>query len=173
VVEGAIKAFRRRRSDIKSPAGWMHSAIKNLWYAPSIPNKSPDVRQSSGEAPIAQAFEALTETREGWEWDEEDPEGEERREQGAGADGLNLEETPGVTHPEMCDLIEDLGQPDLGWETTHRLGERDPLFVPTKELANWAYFRRNSGRERFQKAARRVVNLRARHEGRDSPIGGE
>ncbi len=173
VVEGAIKAFRRRRSDIKSPAGWMHSAIENLWYAPSIPNKSPDVRQSSGEAPIAQAFEALTETREGWEWDEEDPEGEERREQDAGADSLNLQEIPGVTHPEMCDLIEDLGQPDLGWETTHRLGERDLLFVPTKELANWAYFRRNSGRERFQKAARRVINLRARHEGRDSPIGGE
>ena len=172
VVEGAIKAFRRRRSDIKSPVRWMHSAIKDLWFAPSIPNKSPDVRQSSGEAPIAQAFEALTETREGWEWDEEDPEGEKRREQDAGADSLNLEETPGVTHPEMCDLIEDLRQPDPGWQTVERQG-RNPLFVPTKELANWAYFRRDSGSEQFQKAARRVVNLRARHEGRDSPLGGE
>jgi hypothetical protein len=172
VVEGAIKAFRQRRSDIKNPVGWMHSAIKDLWFAPSIPNKSPDVRQSSGEAPIAQAFEALTETREGWEWDEEDPEGEEQ-ERGTGGGSLNLEETPGVTHPEMCDLIEDLRQPDPGWETTHRPGGRDPLFVPTKELANWAYFRRDSGSEQFQKAARRVVNLRARHEGRDSPLSGE
>ncbi|MCS3701912.1 hypothetical protein GGQ20_003255 [Salinibacter ruber] len=173
VVEGAIKAFRRRRSDIKSPAGWMHSAIEDLWFAPSIPNKSPDVRQSSGEAPIARAFEALTETREGWEWDEEDPGGEKRRERDAGGDSLNLEETPGVTHPEMCKLIENLGQPDPDWETAQRPGGRDPLFVPTKELANWAYFRLGSGSEQFQKAARRVVNLRARHEGRDSPIGGD
>ena len=150
----------------------MHSAIKDLWFAPSIPNKSPDVRQSSGEAPIAQAFEALTETREGWEWDGEGSEGEERREQDAGADSLNLKETPGVTHPEMCDLIEDLRQPDPGWETVERQG-RNPLFVPTKELANWACFRRDSGSEQFQKAARRVVNLRARHEGRDSPLSGE
>jgi hypothetical protein len=45
--------------------------------------------------------------------------------------------------------------------------------APTKELANWAYFRRDSGSEQFQKAARWVVNLRARHEGRDSPISGE
>jgi hypothetical protein len=50
---------------------------------------------------------------------------------------------------------------------------QDPLFVPTKELTNWAYFRRDSGSEQFQKAARRVVNLRARHEGRDSPLSGE
>ncbi|MCS4162514.1 hypothetical protein GGP94_002958 [Salinibacter ruber] len=173
VVEGAVRAFRRRRSDIKGPAGWMHSAIKELWFAPSIPNKSPDVRRSSGEAPIARAFEALTETREGWEWDEEDSEGEKRREQDAGGDSLNLEETPGVTHSEMCELIENLGQPDPDWETAQRPGEWDPLFVPTKELANWAYFRLGSGSEQFQKAARRVVNLRARHEGRDSPIGGD
>ncbi|MCS3648524.1 hypothetical protein [Salinibacter ruber] len=172
VVEGAIKAFRRRRSDIKNPAGWIHSAIKDLWFAPSIPNKSPDVRQSSGEAPIARAFETLSETREGWEWDKEGSEGGERREQGAGTDSLNLEETPGVTHPEMCDLIEDLGQPDPGWETIERRG-KNLLFVPTKELANWAYFRLGSGSDQFQKAARRVVNLRARHEGRDSPISGE
>ncbi len=172
VVEGAIKAFRQRRSDIKNPAGWMCSAIKNLWYAPSIPNKSPDVRQSSGEDPIAHAFDNLTETREGWEWDDEDPRGEERREQGAGADSLNLEETPGVTHPEMCDLIDELGQPDPGWETIERQ-RKNPLFVPTKELANWACSRWNSGSEQFQKAARRVVNLRARHEGRDSPLSSE
>jgi hypothetical protein len=72
----------------------------------------------------------------------------------------------------MCELIEDLGQPDPGWETIERQ-RKNPLFVPTKELANWAYFRLGSGSEQFQKAARRVVNLRARHEGRDSPLSSD
>jgi hypothetical protein len=71
----------------------------------------------------------------------------------------------------MCDLIDDLGQPGPDWETAQRPG-RDPLFVPTKELANWAYLRRDAGSERFQEAARRVVTLRARHEGRESPLNG-
>lgn len=168
VVEGAVKAFRRRQSEINNPAGWMHSAIENLWFAPSIPNKSPDVRQSSGEAPIAKAFEALTEKRQGWEWDEAEEESANRNETGE-ARGLDVEPTAGVTHPEMCDLIEDLGQPPKDWETVERCG-KNPLFVPTKELANWAYFRRDSGNERFQEAARRVVNLRARHEDREFPI---
>jgi hypothetical protein len=73
----------------------------------------------------------------------------------------------------MCDLIDSLGQSPEDWETVDRIGRQDPLFVPTKELANWAYFRLGSGSEQFQKAARRVVNLRARHEGRDSPLSGE
>jgi hypothetical protein len=176
VVEGAIKAFRRRKTDIGNPAGWMHAAIQNLWFGPSIPNKSPNVQQSSGSAPIAQAFEALTEKREGWEWDGEGPEAEEgsggaRSSEGPG--GLDVEPTAGVTHPEMCDLIEDLGQPGPDWEPIERPGNQNPLFVPTKELANWAYFRRDSRSERFQEAARRVVNLRARHEGWESPLSGD
>jgi hypothetical protein len=181
VIENTIKKFRRRRSDIDNPAGWMHAAIDELWFGPSIANKSPNVQQSSGQQssgsnPIAQAFEALTEKREGWEWDGEGPEGAEssggaKSSEGAGA--LDTEPTAGVTHPEMCDLIEDLRQPDLDekmWEPIERPGNRDPLFVPTKELANWAYFRWDSGSEQFQEAARRVVNLRARHEGRKSPL---
>jgi hypothetical protein len=176
VVEGAIKAFRRRKTDIGNPAGWMHAAIQNLWFGPSIPNKSPNVQQSSGSAPIAQAFEALTEKREGWEWDGEGPEAEEgsggaRSSEGPG--GLDVEPTAGVTHPEMCDLIEDLGQPGPNWEPIERPGNQNLLFVPTKELANWAYFRRDSRSERFQEAARRVVNLRARHEGWESPLSGD
>jgi len=172
VVEGAVKAFRRRKSGIDSPAGWMYSAIENLWFGPSIPNKSPDVRESSGEAPIAQAFEALTENTEGWEWGEEEgPEGGGRPEGSGEPGGLDVGQTVGITHPEMCDLIEDLRQPGPGWETVDRPG-KNPLFVPTKELANWAYRRRNSGSERFQEAARKVVTLRARHEGRESPLSG-
>jgi len=163
VVEGAIKAFRQRKSDIGNPAGWMYSAIENLWFGSSIPNKSPDVRQSGGEAPIARAFESLTEKREGWEWDEGDEE--------SGSEGLETEPTVGVTHPEMCDLIEDLRRPDGDWETVDRPG-KNPVFIPSKKLANWAYFRRDQGSQQFQEAAREVVNLRARHEGRKSPIGG-
>jgi hypothetical protein len=53
----------------------------------------------------------------------------------------------------MCDLIEDLRQPDPDWETAHR-PRQDLLFMATKKLTNWAYNRRDSGSERFQKAAR-------------------
>jgi hypothetical protein len=178
VIENTVKAFRRQRSDIENPAGWMHTALKQNWYGPSIPNKSPNVQQSTSSNPIAQAFEALTERREGWEWDGEGPEeaggpGGARSSEEPG--GLDVEPTVGVTHPEMCDLIEDLGQPSLDgkmWETADRPG-RDLLFVPTRELANWAYFRRDTGSERFQEAVRRVVNLRARHEDRESPLSGD
>ncbi|WP_158704989.1 helix-turn-helix domain-containing protein [Salinibacter altiplanensis] len=176
VVEGAIREYRRRKSDIENPAGWMYSAIDGLWFGPTIPNKSPDVRQSSGSAPIAQAFEALTEKHQGWEWDEDGSREESSREGGTknleGGEPGGLEQTVGVTHTEMCDLIEDLRQPGPDWETAQRQG-RDPLFVPTKELANWAYFRRDSGSDQFQEAARRVVNLRARHEGRKSPLSAD
>lgn len=169
VVEGAVKAFRRRRSEIKNPAGWMHSAIENLWFAPTIPNKTPDVRQSSGTgSPIAQAFENLTEKQEGWEWGEEERQQARASEEG----GLDVEQTAGITHPEMCDLIDTLSVSAGRFETVDRPGE-NPLFVPTKELANWAYFNREEGSEAFRKAARRIVNLRARHEGRESPISGE
>ncbi|WP_103021010.1 type IV toxin-antitoxin system AbiEi family antitoxin domain-containing protein [Salinibacter altiplanensis] len=179
VVEGAIREFQRQKADIENPAGWMYSAIDEVWFGPTIPNKSPDVRQSSGRqpngsAPIAQAFKALTEKHQGWEWDEDgDGSCEESSREGGtknpeGKRG-GLEQTVGVTHTEMCDFIEDLRQPSPDWETAQRQG-RDPLFVPTKELANWAYFRRDSGSEQFQEAARRVVNLRARHEDRESPL---
>jgi hypothetical protein len=171
VVEGAVKAFRRRRSDIENPAGWMHAAINDLWFGASIPNKSPNVQRSGGSAPIAQAFRALTEENEGWEWEGEGSE-EAKSSEGPGEPGgLDTRPTAGITHPEMCDLIEDLGQPGPDWETAQRPGQ-DPLFVPTKELANWAYLRRDAGSERFQEAARRVVTLRARHEGRESPLNG-
>lgn len=172
VVQGAVRAFQRRRSDIDNPAGWMYSAIEGLWFGPSIPNKSPSVRQSSGSGqPIARVFEDLTEKREGWEWDEngETAEGE-KLEEGSGS--LDSGQADGVTHSEMCGLIEDLGQPPCGWDTVDRPA-RDPLFLPSKELANWAYFRRDSGSDQFQEAARRVVNLRARHEGRESPLNAE
>jgi len=172
VVEGAIKAFRRRRSDIGNPAGWMCSAIEGLWFGPSTPNKSPSVRQSGGEAPIARAFEALTEKHEGWEWDENGETGEAKSAGEGEPVGLDTERAAGVNHSEMCDLIEALGQPGGDWETVDRPG-RDPLFVPSGELANWAYFRRDSGSEQFQKAARRVVNVRSRHEDRKSPLSGE
>jgi len=183
VVEEVIQEFRCRKSDIENPAGWTYSAIDGLWFGPTIPNKSPNVRQSSGRqssgsAPIAQAFEALTEQREGWEWDESGAgsreenfrEGDSKNPEGAGPGGL--EQTVGVTHTEMCDLIEDLRQPGPDWEPVERQGKK-PLFVPTKELANWAYFRRDSGSEQFQEAARQVVNLRARHEGRKSPLSAD
>jgi len=178
VVEGAVKAFRQRRSDIEDPAGWMHAAINDLWFGASIANKSPNVQQSTGANPIAQAFEALTEKSEGWEWGEEDSggaTGSGKATSSEGPDepgGLDVQPTAGVTHPEMCDLIEDLGKPGPDWETVDRQG-KNPLFVPTKELANWAYFRRDSGNEQFQEAAQRVVNLRARHEGRESALSGE
>jgi hypothetical protein len=171
VVQGAIKAFRRR-SDIDSPAGWMCSAIEELWFGPSIPNKSSSVRQSSGSRhPIARVFEDLTEKREGWEWDEngETAEGEKLEERSG---SLGSGQAEGVTHSEMCGLIEDLGQPPCDWDTVDRPGKA-PLFVPSTELANWAYFRRDSGSDQFQEAARRVVNLRARHEGRESPLSAE
>ena len=153
----------------------MYAAINQLWFGPSIANKSPNVQQSTGSNPIAQAFENLTEKREGWEWDEGDGEthdgGAKNLEGGGGHSGLDVKPTVGVTHPEMCDLIEDLGQPSGEWETVERDGA-NPLFFPSKELANWAYFRRTEGSKRFQEAARRVVHVRARHEGRESPIGG-
>jgi len=164
VIEGAVKAFRRRESDIDNPAGWMYAAINQLWFGPSIANKSPDVRQSDAEAPIARAFEALTEKKEGWEWDEgsEGP--------GNQGEGLETEPRAGVSHSAMCDLIDALRQPPYDWETIELEGQA--VFVPSKELANWAYFRRTEGSKRFQEAARRVVHVRARHKGRESPIGG-
>jgi len=172
VVQGAIKAFRRRRADIGNPAGWMYSAIEELWFGPSIPNKSPNVQQSGGpRQPIAKAFEALTGKREGWEWDEN---GEAAEAEGLEGDepGLDVGQVEGITHSEMCGLVEDLGQPPCDWDTVDRSGKA-PLFVPSKELANWAYFRQGSGSEKFQKAARRVVNLRACHEDRESPLSAE
>lgn len=162
VIEGTVKAFRRREPDITNPAGWMYAAINQLWFGPSVANKSPDVRQSDVENPIAKAFEALSKKREGWEWDE----GNEGPDQG---DGLETQPKAGVSHSEMCNLIEDLGQPPWDWETVDRSG-KDPLFVPSKRGANWSYFRHDSGSEAFQEAARRVVNVRARHEGRECPI---
>ena len=175
VVEGAIRVFRRRSPDVETPAGWMHQAIKNLWFGPSIADKSPDVRQSGGEAPIAKAFEALTEKQEGWEWDPDaDADADPGRSEAEtpGRAGLDAEPTIGVGHAEMCDLIQALGSGISAndFETVEREG-RDSLFVPSKELANWAYFRRDEGSDRFRQAAREVVTLRARHEGRPSPLG--
>lgn len=163
VVEGALKQFRRRRSDVDHPAGWICAAIENLWFGPSIANKSPTVRQSDAEAPIARAFEALTEKREGWEWDEGNG--------GPGNQGEGLETEPraGVSHSSMCDLIDALRQPPYDWKTIELEGQA--VFVPSKELANWAYAQlQNDGGEAFEEAARRVVQLRARHEGRECPI---
>jgi hypothetical protein len=137
VIEGAVKAFRRRESDIDNPGGWMYAAINQLWFGPSIPNASPD-RGSEGPDQ---------------------------------SDGLETQPKAGVSHSEVRSLIEDLGQPPWDWETVDRSG-KDPLFVPSKRGANWAYFRHDSGSEEFRAAARRVVNVRARHEGRKSPIGG-
>lgn len=165
VVEGAIQAFRRR-DGIRHPAGWMHQALKNLWFGPSIADKSPDVRESGGDRPIAKAFQALTEKREGWEWNADaEPSGQ------AGA-GLDAEPTTGVSHGEMAELIDALRQPPGDWETVERR-RQDPLFVPSKALANWAYRRRDAGSDRFREAARRIVILRARHEGRPSPLESE
>jgi hypothetical protein len=176
VVEGAIQALRRR-SGIDNPAGWLFSAIENLWFGPSIADKSPEVRQSSGEAPIAQAFQALTEKREGWEWDAASGQAGRDRAGSGHAESdhagrrpeLEAEPTPGVTHAEMTELVDVLRQPPGDWEPVDR-GARNPLFVPSKELANWAYRRRDAGSDRFQEAARKVVRLRARHEGRASPL---
>jgi hypothetical protein len=69
----------------------------------------------------------------------------------------------------MTELVDVLRQPPGDWEPVDR-GGRNPLFVPSKELANWAYRRRDAGSDRFQEAARKVVRLRARHEGRPSPL---
>jgi len=172
VVEGAIKEFRRRRSDIDNPAGSLRSAIDNLRFGPTLPDKSPNVQQSSGgETPIAQAFENLTEKHEGWEWDEEE-DTRRRGRSGSPDRGLNVEEITGATHSQMCDLIDTLSVTADHFETVDRPG-KNPLFVPSKELANWAYHRVDSGSERFQEAARRVVNLRARPEGRESPLSEE
>lgn len=165
VVEGAIQAFRRR-DGIRHPPRWMHQALKDLWFGPSIADKSPDVRESSGERPIARAFQALTERREGWEWDA-DAEPSNR----TGTE-LDAEPTTGVSHGEMAELIDALRQPSGDWETVEREGQ-PPLFVPSKELANWAYRRRDVGSDRFREAAREVVTLRARHEGRRSPLESE
>ena len=161
VVEGAIRAYRRQRADIDRPAGWLHTAIEKLWFGPSISNKSPDVRQSSGGDPIASAFEALVGQQEGWEWDA----GEQ--EKASGAEGLDVprEPTPGVTHARMIELIDELGQPPHGWEPVER-PDRDPLFVPTPELGNWAWRRQDTGDEAFQEAAERVVQIRKRYEDR-------
>jgi len=169
VVEEAIRAYRRRRNDIENPAGWLHAAIENLWFGASIPNKSPDVRQSGGADPIASAFEALVGQNEGWEWDagEEEP-NEGRSDTASGeADGLDVprEPTAGVTHSRMIELIDALEQPPHGWEPVEREG-RNPLFVPTPKLGNWAWRRRDTGNEAFQEAAGRVVQIRKRHEGR-------
>jgi hypothetical protein len=175
VVEGAVTAFRRR-DGIKNPAGWICSAIRNLWFGPRIPDKTPDVRQSSSSEPIAKAFQALTEKREGWEWDEDAPDSQNEGGKNFGGDpgGLGTGPTAGVSHAEMCDLVGELGRGITtgDFEKVDREG-RNPLWVPSKELANRAYRLRNSGSDRFQEAARRVVNLRARHEGRPSPIGGQ
>jgi len=172
VVEGALKAFRRRKSDIKNPAGWMCRAIEDLWFGPSIPNKSPNVQESSGGDPFKSFLEEAQKRQEGWEWDEsEGGEAPTAGEEEGGQSDLDAKPEAGVTHPEMCDLIDDLGKPPHDWETVDRPG-KNPLFVPSKDLANWAYSRRDSGSERFQEAARRVVNLRARHEKRDSPLSG-
>ena len=173
VVEGTLKAFRRRKSDIKNPAGWMCRAIEDLWFGPSIPNKSPNVQESSGGDPFRSFLKKAQKRREGWEWNEaERGETPTAREEEGGQSDLDAKPEAGVTHPEMCDLIDMLGQLPHEWETVERSG-KNPLFVPSKDLANWAYFRRDSGSERFQEAARRVVNLRARHEGEDSPLNGD
>lgn len=170
VVENTMKQFRQRRDQIDNPAGWMQTALDQLWFGPTIANKTPDVRESSGTpTPIAQLFEDLTQKKEGWEWDEDGSTGNAKNLGGGGGRGLNVDQTAGVTHTEMCDLIDDLGRPDHDWETVERPNS-NPLFVPSKQLANWAYFRRETGSEQFQTAARRVVNVRARHEGRESPI---
>ena len=172
VVEGALGLFRRRRSDIKHPAGWICAAIESLWFGPAVANKSPTVRQSDAEEPIARAFEALTEKREGWEWGEGSGPGSQ-------GEGLETEPRAGVSHSAMCDLIDALRQPPYDWETIEQEGQA--LFVPSKELANWAYRQyqqcrkegQDQGGEAFEEAARQVVHIRARHEGRKSPINGE
>ena len=161
VVEEAIRAYRRRRADIDRPAGWLYTAISELWFGSSIPNKAPDVRQSSSGDPIASAFEALVGQQEGWEWDA----GEQ--ETTVEAEGLDVpqEPTPGVTHSRMIELIDELGQPPHGWEPVERKG-RDPLFVPTPELGNWCWRRQDTGGEAFQEAAEQVVQIRRRYEDR-------
>jgi len=179
VVEGAIQAIRRR-SGINNPAGWLVAAIKNLWFGPSIADKSPDVRQSDESDPFAtalQEFQARTDEREGWEWDAGS--GQAGRDR-AGSDHaesnhagrrpeLDAEPTPGVTHAEMTELVDALRQPPCDWEPVRREG-RNPLFVPSKELANWAYRRWHDESGRFEEAARKVVFLRARYEGVTPPI---
>jgi hypothetical protein len=119
-------------------------------------------------------FEELIEKREGWEWDEGEQGSSRSAREGDGLDVGQADGAPqaGISHSEMCNLVDALGQPDPDWETVEREG-RKPLFVPSKELANWAYRCRDTRSDRFQEAARRVVTLRARHEGRKLPLNGE
>lgn len=204
VVEGAIQAFRRR-GGIHNPAGWMYKAIDETLFGPRTPDKNPDVRQSDAADPFAaalQEFQARTDEQEGWEWNAgSEPEGRGKSRVGSGQVGsnhaesdhaksnsaksdragrrpeLDAEPTPGVTHAEMTELhVDALRQPPGDWEPVERRGQ-DPLFVPSRELANWAYRRlcKNGGKqpqgsERFRKAARKVVNVRARYEGKPSPL---
>jgi hypothetical protein len=72
----------------------------------------------------------------------------------------DVEEAVGVTHSKMCDLVEALGRPKVGtWNCHQREGELN-LFVPSRELAEWARSRKGpEASDRFQKAASTVVAL--------------
>lgn len=162
VHTSTLRALRQRRSQIDNPARWLHSALENLWFT-SIPNKQPDVRKSSGTKPLAQAFAALTEENQGWEWDEDPP--KKFGEEGESTVTASVEQRIGITHSEVTDAVEALHQPPGDWEA---IGEDPVLFVPTKRLARWAWHHQESLKEeRARRAAKRLVQIRKDFEGID------
>lgn len=163
IHESTLAAVRRKRADLDDPASYAHTALENLWHA-SIQNKQPDVRQSSGEAPLAQAFDALTNQQEGWEWDSGEQGGAGGPEEG-GSVVADVETRIGITHDELKSAVEALKQPPGDWTP---VGECPVLFVPDKELARWCWHHEEELKDdAARRWAARLVQVRADFDGID------
>jgi hypothetical protein len=162
VHESTLRAIRRKRADLDNPASYAHTALENLWHV-GIPNKRPDVRQSSGGAPLAKAFEALTGEREGWEWDAD--EGGAGGSEGGPSTVADVETRIGITHDELKSAVEALKQPPGDWEA---VGESPVLFVPDKRLARWCWHHEEELKDdAARRWAARLIQVRADFEGID------
>jgi hypothetical protein len=162
VHESTLRAIRRKRADLDNPASYAHTALENLWHV-GIPNKRPDVRQSSGGAPLAKAFEALTGETEGWEWDAD--EGGAGGSEGGPSTVADVETRIGITHDELKSAVEALKQPPGDWEA---VGESPVLFVPDKRLARWCWHHEEELKDdAARRWAARLIQVRADFEGID------
>jgi hypothetical protein len=164
VLDACIDAYDRQKADIDNPSGWIRLAIEKLWYGPRTRKQTPNRNRrnhNSTRNPIAQAFKTLSERCQGWEWEAQDT-------------TTNLKPPPsadqqdscvGLTHTEMCDVIDALHQPPGSWQCTRRKG-RPNVFIPDKELARWAWHNRDAlGTERARRAAKRLIEIRKKYEG--------